>query len=203
MYRRPPGRMTEDMVTEITLAHVVDRLTRRAPERREGGGSIQAAVALILAPGESQRLELLLIKRAEYPGDPWSGQMALPGGRRHPGDMDLLATVVRETREEVGVELDSRQLLGELDDLHPRTPLLPPVVVRPFVFGLSHRPSIRANDEVALSLWVAIDELASGQTRTAIEILGRDRPFPAYRVGDHVVWGMTERIIAPFIDLLT
>ena len=61
---------------------------------------------------------------------------------------------------------------------------------------------IRANDEVALHVWVALEELAGGQTRTAIEILGRERPFPAYRVGDHVVWGMTERIISPFIDLL-
>jgi 8-oxo-dGTP pyrophosphatase MutT (NUDIX family) len=116
--------------------------------------------------------------------------------------VDLLATVVRETHEEVGVELDPLLMLGELDDLHPRTPLLPPVVVRPFVFGLSHRPTIRANNEVALHVWVALDELASGQTRTAIAIPGRDSPFPAYRVGDNVVWGMTERIITPFIDLL-
>ena len=202
MRQRAPGRMTEDLVTGITLAQVGDRLARCSPERREGAGSIQAAVALILAPGDYRRLELLLIKRAEHPGDPWSGQMALPGGRRHAEDPDLLATVVRETREEVGVELDPRQLLGELDDLHPRTPLLPPVVVRPFVFGQSHRSEVHANSEVALHVWVALDQLASGQTRTEITIQGRDHRYSAYQVGPHLVWGMTERIISPFIDLL-
>ena len=190
------------MVTGITLAQVADRLARRSPERREDADSIQAAVALVLAPGNSSRLALLLIKRAEHPGDPWSGQMALPGGRRDSGDQDLLATVARETREEVGVALPSDRLLGELDDLHPRTPLLPPVVVRPFVFGLSHRPPIRASREVALHLWVLLDELASGRTRTEIAIPGRDHRYPAYQVGAHVVWGMTERIITPFIELL-
>jgi 8-oxo-dGTP pyrophosphatase MutT (NUDIX family) len=194
--------MTKDMVTGITLKYVADRLARRSPERREGAGSIQAAVALVLALGDSHRLELLLIKRAEHPGDPWSGQMALPGGRRDPEDQDLLATVARETREEVGVALAPDRLLGELDDLHPRTPLLPPVVVRPFVFGLSHRPTVHASREVALHVWVSLDELASGQTRTEIAIPGRNQRFPAYQVGAHVVWGMTERIIAPFIELL-
>jgi 8-oxo-dGTP pyrophosphatase MutT (NUDIX family) len=189
-------------VTDITLEHIASRLVRRAPERRVEPGSIQAAVALILAPGDAGRLELLLIKRAEHPGDPWSGQMALPGGRRDPEDRDLLATVARETREEVGVALTPHGLLGELDDLHPRTPLLPPVVVRPYVFGLRHRPSVRVSAEVALYVWVPLAELASGRTRTVVTIPGRDQPFPAYRVGDHAVWGMTERIITPFIDLL-
>lgn len=190
------------MVTQITLAHVADRLARRSPQRREDAGSIQAAVALVLAPGNSSRLELLLIKRAEHPGDPWSGQMALPGGRRDPADQDLLATVARETREEVGVALPPDRLLGELDDLHPRTPLLPPVVVRPFVFGLGHCPPVHPSGEVALHVWVPLDELASGRTRTEINIPGRDLRYPAYQVGAHLVWGMTERIITPFIELL-
>lgn len=194
--------MTAEMVTEITLARIADRLARRSPQRSEGAGSIQAAVALVLAPGDSRALELLLIKRAEHPSDPWSGQMALPGGRRDPDDQDLLATVARETREEVGVALPPDRLLGELDDLHPRTPLLPPVVVRPFVFGLPQRPLVHASGEVALHLWVSLDELASGRSRTEIEIPGRDHRFPAYGVGGHIVWGMTERIITPFIDLL-
>lgn len=194
--------MTGDVVTGITLKHVGDRLARRSPERDAGAASIQAAVALVLAPGKSRQLELLLIKRADYEGDPWSGQMALPGGRRDPGDQDLLATVARETREEVGIALTPDRLLGELDDLHPRTPLLPPVVVRPFVFGLSHQPPVQPSSEVSLHLWVPLDDLASGRTRTEIDIPGRDRRYPAYRVGAHLVWGMTERIIAPFIELL-
>jgi 8-oxo-dGTP pyrophosphatase MutT (NUDIX family) len=189
-------------VTRLTIDLIRDRLARHSPRRVLEPGSLEAAVALLLAPAVGEELKLLLIKRAEQRGDPWSGQMALPGGRRDPSDADLLGTAVRETREEVGIEIAPERLLGELDDLHPRTPTLPPVVVRPFVFALDREPAVHLGPEVALHVWVPLSELASGNTRTEIMIPGRDRAFPAYRVGPNVVWGMTERILAPFLELL-
>jgi 8-oxo-dGTP pyrophosphatase MutT (NUDIX family) len=190
-------------VMQITLDLVRQRLAHRVPWRlSERAPSLEAAVALLLAPGASGQLELLLIKRAEQPGDRWSGQMALPGGRRERSDEDLLVTAMRETWEEVGVALRSGWLVGELDDLHPRTPTLPPVLVRPYVFGLADRPAITLSPEAASHVWVSLEELASGTTRTEIAIPGRDALLPAYRVGSDVLWGMTERIVTPFIDLL-
>jgi 8-oxo-dGTP pyrophosphatase MutT (NUDIX family) len=192
------------MVMSVTLGDVRERLTRHAPYRRREPpepGSIQAAVALLLVPA-GPGLEALLIKRADHPGDPWSGQMALPGGRRDPGDSDLLVTATRETREEVGVELSPDGLLGELDDLHPRTRTLPPVVVRPFVFGMASRPEIRTSREVALFLWAQLAEFADRRNRTEVPIPGHGN-LPGISIGGHVVWGMTERIIRPFLDLLT
>ncbi|HEU4700285.1 MAG TPA: NUDIX domain-containing protein, partial [Gemmatimonadales bacterium] len=62
-----------------------------------------AAVALVVTPAPDS---MLLIRRAERAGDPWSGHMALPGGRHSRGDADLAATAMRETAEEVGVRLD-------------------------------------------------------------------------------------------------
>ncbi|MEP6687797.1 MAG: NUDIX domain-containing protein, partial [Gemmatimonadales bacterium] len=79
---------------------------------------------------------VLLIRRADRAGDPWSGHMALPGGRREETDPDLVATAVRETFEEVGLSLAPADLLGSLDDVVPRTPVLPPIAVRPYVFAL-------------------------------------------------------------------
>ena len=171
--------------------------TDEAPEARP------AAVALILRDGPAG-LEMLFIKRADRAGDPWSGQVALPGGRRDPGDADLLATAIRETREETGVDLGAAERLGALDDLYPRTPLLPPVVVRPFVFSIGERPPLTLSHEVTAAFWVAFDELhAPGARReVAITIGGAARTFPAYRVGEYVIWGMTERILTPFLELL-
>src|SRR5262245_33219350 len=93
----------------------------------------EAAVALILREREDA-VEALFIQRAVREGDPWSGQVALPGGRRDDGEADLAETVVRETREEIGIDLRTQgELVGALDELRPRTPVLPPVIVRPYV----------------------------------------------------------------------
>src|SRR3954471_20072145 len=102
-----------------------------------------AAIALVLRPGVGVGMdgepELLMIKRAEAEGDPWSGHIACPGGRMDPGDHDLAATAVRETLEETGIDIDrDGRLLGHLDDLSPRSPFLPPLVIRPYV-GLVRR----------------------------------------------------------------
>src|SRR5438105_6871550 len=115
---------------------------------------IAASVAVILHDGD-EGLEALFIHRAVRAGDTWSGQIAFPGGRRDPGDADLLATAIRETMEEVGVDLSSAERLGVLDDLYPRTPVLPPVVVRPFVFALTARPPIRVSRAAQSAFWIS------------------------------------------------
>ena len=100
---------------------------------------------------------ILIIRRAERLGDPWSGQMGLPGGRASVEDTDLLATAIRETREEVGIELDPMDCIATLDDLVPQTVLLPRIRVRPFVFLLERPRDVVPNEEVAGSWWVPVD----------------------------------------------
>jgi 8-oxo-dGTP pyrophosphatase MutT (NUDIX family) len=130
--------------------------------------------------------------------------MALPGGRRDPADQDLVATAVRETFEEVGLRLDRGDLLGGLDDVVPRTPVLPPIAVRPFVFGLADRPELTPNPEVAGVRWVHLDHLLHPETyhSARLEIRGEPREFPAYRVDESIVWGMTERILTGLLAQL-
>ena len=168
-------------------------------------GMIAAAVAVLLRDSDDG-LETLFIHRAVRVGDRWSGQIAFPGGRREPTDPDLLTTAIRETREEIGVDLSRAECLGVLDDLYPRTPVLPPVVVRPFVFALTKRPAIVESLEVQSAFWVSFHSLQAAGARTSMTV---DHPgiptqvLPAYAVGKHLVWGMSERILTPLISLVS
>lgn len=162
----------------------------------------QAAVALVLRPSEfGDDLELLLIRRATRSGDPWSGQIGLPGGRFDPRDATLQATALRETQEEVGLDLASHgAVLGALDELRPRTPVLPPIIVSPFVVGIGGRPPLTTNDEVADHRWVRLGALYASATRieTVVTVRNTQMRVSAFQLGDFTVWGMTERILTTF-----
>lgn len=156
---------------------------------------------MILAPDP---LSLLLIRRAERGGDPWSGHVAVPGGRREPEDADLVATAIRETREEVALTLDRSQLLGALDDVAPSSVVLPPVAVRPFVFALPDMPEAILSAEVAGAYWVAVDTLlrAGARGEFSLPVAGVTRRFPAYQTAAGTLWGMTERILDTLLPIL-
>ena len=188
----------------ITLAAVRRALAGHQPQLAAAAGARPAAVSLVLVDGPAGA-EILLIKRAERAGDPWSGQIAFPGGRQDPEDRDLLATAVRETREETGVELAAAERLGVLDDLVPRSVTLPLVIVRPFVFALPRRPVLTTNAEVQRAFWVALARLSEPAVQSQLTITLKDgvRTFPAYRLGEDIMWGMTERILTQFVHTIT
>ncbi len=186
------------------LARVARALAMRTPRLAERDEPFrEAAVALILRPGPADggALELLLIRRAVRAGDPWSGQIGLPGGGASPGDGSLEATALRETIEEVGLDFRAYgQVLGALDELRPRTPALPPIVVRPYVVAVESPPPLVLSDEVADYRWVSLDALFAPETRveTSVEVRDLRLRVPAFLVGDYTVWGMTERILTTF-----
>ena len=158
-------------------------------------------MAAILVGSGSASPDILLIKRAKRENDPWSGQMAFPGGRRDPDDAALVETACRETLEETGVALRDVVVLGELDDIRPLGPGLPRVIVRPFVFLLDSIPDVVTNIEVDLFLWVKLSDLPDLAGTATVTVDGLAITVPAYNIGRHVVWGLTERILKSFIDL--
>jgi 8-oxo-dGTP pyrophosphatase MutT (NUDIX family) len=186
----------------MSLELVRRALAGYAPREIEAPEARPAAVALVLI--ERTGLEALFIKRAARAGDPWSGQVAFPGGRHEPDDPDLRVTAIRETREETGVELGRAEPLGVLDDLYPRTPTLPPVRVRPYVFALTRAPRLVPSNEVDRAFWVPLTRLGEPGVRRELKLLlrGEERIFPAYDLGEDVIWGMTERILTPFLALI-
>jgi 8-oxo-dGTP pyrophosphatase MutT (NUDIX family) len=186
------------MALMSTLDVLLRRRLSRAPVQVSPSPVLKwAAVAAILVPDPDA---LLLVRRADRAGDPWSGQMAMPGGRREPEE-DLLFTALREAEEEVGIRIPPESLMGSLDDVAPRTPVLPPIAVRPFVFRLGQRPPLQLSAEVAEVHWVPLDLLRAPDTwgDVAVDVMGTRRVVPAYRLDAGTVWGMTERILT---DLL-
>jgi 8-oxo-dGTP pyrophosphatase MutT (NUDIX family) len=161
----------------------------------------------VLRPAVGGEPELLMIKRAEIEHDPWSGHVACPGGRMEPGDRDLEQTAIRETWEETGIDLgrDGR-VLGTLDDITPRTPTLPPLVIRPFVAVVKPEVATVASPEVAEAFWVPLAAIrqttAWGKALVPIRNVG-EREVDVFRHGDYTVWGLTHRALVQFLELMT
>lgn len=174
------------------------RLASRTPREVVDSERSRAAVALILT-GSPDRL--LLIRRSQRRDDPWSGQLALPGGRHDPGDGDLFATALRETAEEVGISLDPGQLVARLDDFAPTIRTLPAMLVRPYVFRLESEPEIIVNGEVAATAWTPLDSFADHLGWQTMELAGQRRTVPGYNLPLGLLWGMTERIVTPVITI--
>jgi 8-oxo-dGTP pyrophosphatase MutT (NUDIX family) len=163
-----------------------------------------AAVALILRLDARDALEMLMIKRAVYAGDPWSGHVALPGGRREPADATLEETAIRETREETAVDLASRgRVLGALDALEPRTPVLPPIVIAPFVAVVEPDVRVVTSPEVERAFWVPLSALRdpAAAREVELEIRGAPRRVTSFLYEEHTIWGLTERILRQFLAL--
>jgi 8-oxo-dGTP pyrophosphatase MutT (NUDIX family) len=108
---------------------------------------------------------------------------------------------MRETAEETSITLSSRESVGELDDLSPVSPHLPPLVVRPFVFALPSVPPVRLSPEVAEHVWVPRLQLIDQLREERVTVRDRTLVASGYRVGRHFIWGMTERIVTPFLQL--
>jgi 8-oxo-dGTP pyrophosphatase MutT (NUDIX family) len=164
----------------------------------------QAAVSLILheVGGSAQAL---IIKRAERPGDHWSGNLALPGGRAQIGDGDLIATAARETYEEVGVDLlDGGQFIGQLDLVAPTNARIPRLEIAPFVAIAPNEFTLSLSDEVANAFWVSISELKREGPSSFFSMSLGDAisKWPAYPSEGGPIWGITERILTNFLSLL-
>ena len=173
------------------------------PDAAPGDALPRAAVALLLRAAPAGA-ELLLIRRAERVDDPWSGHVALPGGREQPEDPGPVGTAARETREEVGIDPEAGGLLvGPLQPVWPRSERAPRILVRPYVFAVGAGAEPTPNHEVDTAFWLPLRELREpgAVTEHLLELEGMGPlRFPAFGWRGHVVWGLTHRILSDFLE---
>ena len=169
----------------LTLDYIEDAIARHDLFQPPiGPDTRQASVSVVLRRRHNET-EALFILRATKDTDPWSGQMAFPGGHYELQDETLRHTAERETLEEVGLDLD--------------------MVVWPFVWELTAADAVfEPNYEVAKVLWGSLDAMYSGRSHTHTDFVvgGESVEFPGYQVEDQVVWGLTYRMIDKFFALL-
>jgi 8-oxo-dGTP pyrophosphatase MutT (NUDIX family) len=183
----------------VAVEDIARALASRRPGRIAEAVGARAAVAAILRPTASG-LEMLFIRRAEHERDPWSGQVGFPGGRWEPADRDLRATAVRETLEEIGVDLDeSGELLGPLDEVRAMARGRPvDLAISPFVFKLREPVDFRLNPEVTSTHWLPLDKVLGPADPASFEYQKDDQTvwLPCLRTGGLVIWGLTFRMVA-------
>jgi 8-oxo-dGTP pyrophosphatase MutT (NUDIX family) len=179
-----------------------DPLTRALlapPLQIDPSGARRAGVALVVDPDDT----VLFIRRADKAGDPWSGHVGLPGGHAHESE-SFLDAAVRETLEEVGVDLGRAAVLGTLDDvLTPSS--LPAKVVRPWVFRAPELgPFTLQADEVASVHPFPLEALLAGDGRSSFELdyRGTAWTLPCVDLDGVRLWGLTLRIVDQLLDRL-
>jgi 8-oxo-dGTP pyrophosphatase MutT (NUDIX family) len=157
----------------------------------------QAAVAVLLR-ATNQDFQIMFVKRAEKSGDPWSGQTALPGGKRNPEDQNLRETAVRETLEETRINLfEGCRFLGAMEPV--RSTQKPEMQILPFVVLIEKEQAIELNEELTEYFWTPLKELAKHKG-TAKFSFGE---YPAYIIENHVIWGLTYRIMHNLLSLFS
>lgn len=179
-------------------------LASRSPQVVTASHRNHAAVAMLLKQGD-RGIETLFIRRTEHRDDPWSGNLAFPGGKIEEQDGDSLETAIRETQEEIGVNLARADLMGQLDDI---AGAYLPVTVSCYVFLMpEYESEMILNGEVRETFWFPLKELGNPERHHKARVDWHDavRVVPGIDLmGNHgpVLWGITYRLVMQFLDLI-
>lgn len=189
-------------VKSLDLARIANVLANHHPQTLAPNNRGHAAVAMLLKES-SPSPEVLFIIRAEHDRDPWSGNIAFPGGRLNPEDKSPQQAAERETYEELALDLAQAKYLGRLNDLYGATM---PVLVSCFVYQLMEPATLRPNHEVASTFWVPLAKLLEPgrQQHRTFFYHGEERTHPVVDLlapQQPILWGITYRLMSSFFAL--
>lgn len=174
---------------------------RKLPFRKY---TVRSAVAVIYRNSKAKGPELLLIERAQREGDPWSGHMAFPGGKVQANDANTLSAAIRETWEEIGLDINlSAQYKGRLTDLLTRRHNhLRPMVVTPYLFELLDEVELNFNHEVADTVWIPFDFFIDKSNRSSMKWKAGsvNLKMPCYYYQNKCIWGLTYLMLKDLIN---
>lgn len=171
-----------------------------------GRRNLKASAVAVICGEYQGEMSLLMIKRVAKEGDPWSGDMAFPGGCHQKGDQCLIHTAIRETWEEVGVDLhQSAKFVVRLSDQLTRShSVLKPMIVAPYLFHIAKPYALRLNPkEVEGAVWIPLGFFADKNVRGKMDWkLGRlNFKLPCYWFQGKRIWGLSLRIIDELVRL--
>lgn len=185
----------------LTFDDIAYALKHPRPALRDIPGHRRAAVALLLA-GTEAGYQILFIERATHPGDPWSGNIAFPGGKVEPDDRDARHAAERETLEELAIDLSRAAYLGRLSDFDGAHL---PVLLSCFVYGVPQSLRFEANEEVKDAFWVPVADLIDIERHGTHQFTFSGDRFesPSIRLpfdDKPVLWGLTYRLLLNFLQ---
>lgn len=191
---------------DLSLEQVRAALATYQPslaDRNAWPNHTHAAVALLLRQCR-HGVEILFILRAEFAGDPWSGNIAFPGGHIEADDDTARTAAERETLEELGIDLQQEEFLGRLDDVAGAHL---PVIVSCFAYVVAATTPIIANQEINEAFWVPLAEVANPERQRLHHVMfrGEELKRPAVDLlgpGRTVLWGITYRLVSHFLQLV-
>ena len=185
-----------------TLKLIKEALSTHSPKTLEIEAR-RAAVAMILRKGKVE-VEMLMIRRAEHDGDPWSGDLGFPGGKIDFEDKTARSAAERETHEEIGLQLIEDSFLGQLSDI---SGAYIPVNIACFVYQLTESANFKLNPEITRYWWIPLSRFLEParhrhvtftyrnerRARPVIDLVEPEYPF---------LWGITYRMVEQFFDLM-
>ena len=180
---------------------------RMAPQPRSGGGpndpipanARQGGVLVLFYPLEGQPY-LPLILRPTYDGV-HSGQVGFPGGGQEIGDLDMVATALREAQEEIGIALEPITVLGQLTPLYV---FASNYLVHPTVAWMAQPPHFQIDQrEVAALIEMPLTALLdpANYRREQWQLRGRSVDVPFYHIQDYTIWGATAMMLSELLSL--